>query len=442
MHEKCLCGAAGPLLPAESAARQAREPPLAWPPTTTTLPCASLLTAARVPPRRPAPLQGALCDDDAGVRAAAGGVFNVLFKSGGGSAMDSVIPALLGGLDSEAHSEQVLCPAARASRARRRPPAQDRRLRGSQAWQLGDAGERAAQQRDSTAHTAHTPARSPSSPPSAGAGGPARGAGRAPPAAQRDGAAPHQAAGHIHQPARARRAGRGGRCVPAWRRPAARPPAAGGLQRGDGTCCRSSWIRPGLVCCALRATGRKRGGGQHAASRAWCLIEMSQAPARLSRPLSRRRRYPLAPAGPRAPAAHAGKQPPGCVAGRGRGAPGGGSGGAVGAGAPQCRLSRSLPVWLGTWTSALIDMRIFSSLACARCTRPAPVARPASKPCRAPRHPCCPCPRVCRAALQSRLLSFPLLPLPFLSCLFRTLSQPSLPLPFLFSPCRRTGSTC
>ena len=51
--------------------------------------------------------QGALCDDDAGVRTAAGGVFNVLFKSGGGSAMDSVIPALLSGLDSEAHSAQV-----------------------------------------------------------------------------------------------------------------------------------------------------------------------------------------------------------------------------------------------------------------------------------------------------------------------------------------------
>jgi len=51
--------------------------------------------------------QGALCDDDAGVRTAAGGVFNVLFKSGGGSAMDSVIPALLSGLDSDAHSAQV-----------------------------------------------------------------------------------------------------------------------------------------------------------------------------------------------------------------------------------------------------------------------------------------------------------------------------------------------
>ncbi|PRW50843.1 Translational activator GCN1 isoform A [Chlorella sorokiniana] len=54
------------------------------------------------------PIQGALCDDDAGVRTAAGGVFNVLFKSGGGSAMDSVIPALLSGLDSDAHSAQAL----------------------------------------------------------------------------------------------------------------------------------------------------------------------------------------------------------------------------------------------------------------------------------------------------------------------------------------------
>lgn len=54
-----------------------------------------------------ASVQGALCDDDAEVRTAAGGVFNVLFKSGGGSAMDSVIPALLSGLDSEANSAQV-----------------------------------------------------------------------------------------------------------------------------------------------------------------------------------------------------------------------------------------------------------------------------------------------------------------------------------------------
>jgi hypothetical protein len=42
------------------------------------------------------------------VRAAAGGVFNVLFKSGGGSAMDSVIPALLSGLESDKHSAQAL----------------------------------------------------------------------------------------------------------------------------------------------------------------------------------------------------------------------------------------------------------------------------------------------------------------------------------------------
>ncbi|KAI3427088.1 hypothetical protein D9Q98_007027 [Chlorella vulgaris] len=54
------------------------------------------------------PIQGALCDDDPGVRAAAGGVFNVLFKSGGGSAMDSVIPALLSGLESDKHSAQAL----------------------------------------------------------------------------------------------------------------------------------------------------------------------------------------------------------------------------------------------------------------------------------------------------------------------------------------------
>ena len=53
------------------------------------------------------PVQGALCDDDPEVRTAAGGVFNVLFKSGGGSAMDSVIPALLAGLDSDAHGAQV-----------------------------------------------------------------------------------------------------------------------------------------------------------------------------------------------------------------------------------------------------------------------------------------------------------------------------------------------
>lgn len=69
-------------------------------------PGAAPADARAPPPARPRP-QGALCDDDAGVRTAAGGVFNVLFKSGGGSAMDSVIPALLGGLDSEAHSAQV-----------------------------------------------------------------------------------------------------------------------------------------------------------------------------------------------------------------------------------------------------------------------------------------------------------------------------------------------
>ena len=69
-------------------------------------PTRSACRAPHRPPPNPTP-QGALCDDDAGVRTAAGGVFNVLFKSGGGSAMDSVIPALLSGLDSEAHSAQV-----------------------------------------------------------------------------------------------------------------------------------------------------------------------------------------------------------------------------------------------------------------------------------------------------------------------------------------------
>lgn len=44
-------------------------------------------------------VQGALCDEDADVRAAAGKVINVLFKSGGGTAIDTVIPSLLAGLE-------------------------------------------------------------------------------------------------------------------------------------------------------------------------------------------------------------------------------------------------------------------------------------------------------------------------------------------------------
>lgn len=44
-------------------------------------------------------VQTALCDTDADVRAAAGKAFDVLFKSGGGSVIDAVIPALLSGLD-------------------------------------------------------------------------------------------------------------------------------------------------------------------------------------------------------------------------------------------------------------------------------------------------------------------------------------------------------
>ena len=55
-------------------------------------------------------VQGALCDEDAAVRAAAGGVINTLFKSGGGSTIDSIIPSLLNGLDSrdEGHASQAL----------------------------------------------------------------------------------------------------------------------------------------------------------------------------------------------------------------------------------------------------------------------------------------------------------------------------------------------
>jgi hypothetical protein len=55
-------------------------------------------------------VQGALCDEDADVRSAAGGVFNILFKSGGGSSIDSIIPSLLTGLDShsEVHAAQAL----------------------------------------------------------------------------------------------------------------------------------------------------------------------------------------------------------------------------------------------------------------------------------------------------------------------------------------------
>ena len=59
-------------------------------------------------------IQAALCDGDADVRAAAGGVFNTLFKSGGaGGASDSVIPALLAGLEAGEGNEGD----ARAARA-------------------------------------------------------------------------------------------------------------------------------------------------------------------------------------------------------------------------------------------------------------------------------------------------------------------------------------
>jgi hypothetical protein len=51
-------------------------------------------------------VQRALCDADADVRAAAGGVFNVLFKTGG--SVDSIIPALLAGLDAPGQAAQAL----------------------------------------------------------------------------------------------------------------------------------------------------------------------------------------------------------------------------------------------------------------------------------------------------------------------------------------------
>lgn len=47
------------------------------------------------------PIQAALCDADAAVREAAGAAFGVLFRGGAHSAVDSVVPSLLAGLDSE-----------------------------------------------------------------------------------------------------------------------------------------------------------------------------------------------------------------------------------------------------------------------------------------------------------------------------------------------------
>ena len=49
------------------------------------------------------PVQKALCDSDPAVREAAGAAFGVLFKGGAGSAVDSVVPSLLSGLDNSEH---------------------------------------------------------------------------------------------------------------------------------------------------------------------------------------------------------------------------------------------------------------------------------------------------------------------------------------------------
>jgi hypothetical protein len=49
------------------------------------------------------PIQAALCDPDAAVREAAGAAFGILFRGGAHSAVDSVVPSLLTGLDAESH---------------------------------------------------------------------------------------------------------------------------------------------------------------------------------------------------------------------------------------------------------------------------------------------------------------------------------------------------
>jgi hypothetical protein len=54
------------------------------------------------------PIQGALCDEDAAVREAAGAAFGVLFKGGAHGAVESVVPSLLNGLDSPGHASQSL----------------------------------------------------------------------------------------------------------------------------------------------------------------------------------------------------------------------------------------------------------------------------------------------------------------------------------------------
>ncbi|KAL6771130.1 hypothetical protein ACKKBF_B34035 [Auxenochlorella protothecoides x Auxenochlorella symbiontica] len=62
--------------------------------------------AQHLPSLLPA-IQAALCDPDPEVRLAAGGVFNVLFKSGGAASLDSVVPALLASLDAPEAERQA-----------------------------------------------------------------------------------------------------------------------------------------------------------------------------------------------------------------------------------------------------------------------------------------------------------------------------------------------
>lgn len=233
-----------------------------------------MLTRACPAPRY---VQGALCDDDAGVRAAAGGVFNVLFKSGGGSAMDSVIPALLGGLDSEAHSEQVTGTydsAHKAGMVAVRPlllvPAGQ--ARGAwPAWALrpGSASRQRVLVQLAHASSGHNSATTLWAAPLAGPGGAACGAGRAAAAAERDGAAPHQAAGHVNEPARAGSAGRGRRWASCL---AACPCLLHCLVLYASGCCASGLTRPSVP------TVHDRRGGQPASGSTAASWNDPQAP--------------------------------------------------------------------------------------------------------------------------------------------------------------------
>lgn len=53
-------------------------------------------------------VQAALCDADAEVREAAGSAFAILFKGGAGSAVDSVVPTMVKGLEEDATYDESL----------------------------------------------------------------------------------------------------------------------------------------------------------------------------------------------------------------------------------------------------------------------------------------------------------------------------------------------